>query len=131
MATQTETKEIPHDQWVRTLDEFSKQHQLWIVEVEVIGEKIGDQEAADMLPLVGISADVKDGESRIEVFVGGRSDAHLAHIIEKPKRVWLKEPDIPGHEAVAIESEDGTMTIVHFRHVDPDEIELQLPGPER
>jgi len=125
------TTEIPRAEWIKWLDTFSKQHEGWIATVEVLGAKIGDQEESGKLPLVGIGADVKDGESRIEITLGGRRDAHLTRIIDKAKRVWLKQPEEPAHEAVAVESEDGTTTVVHFRHVPPTQAERQLPGSTR
>jgi osmotically-inducible protein OsmY len=122
------TREIPPDQWVRVLDDFSKKHDGWIVEVELLGSTLGDQQESNRLPLVGISADVKGREKRIEVIVGGRPDAHLTRIINRPKRVWLKQPEEPAHEAIEVESEDGIITLVHFRHIAPEVGELQLPG---
>jgi hypothetical protein len=70
---------------------------------------------------------VKDREPRIEVTVGGRPDAYLTHMISKPKRIWLREPDVPGHEVLEVESEDGTATI-HFHRISPEQAERQLPG---
>jgi len=123
-----ETQEITRDKWVRVLDDFSKQHEGWIVTLEVVGATIGDQEEAFGLPLVGIGADVKDGESRIEVMLGGRPEAHVTRIIDGPKRVWLERADEPAHDAVAVESEDGTTTIVRFQHVLPEAVDRLLPG---
>jgi hypothetical protein len=129
METQPATNEIPRDEWSRALEAFGKEHQSWIVEVEVVGEKIGDQEAeVTMRPLDRITADGAAG--RVEISAGARRGDQRVHAVERAKRVWMKEPDIPGHEGIAIESEDGTMTIVHFRHVDPDDLERQLPGSE-
>src|SRR5262245_46564085 len=113
------TTEIPRAEWVRRLDRFSKDHENWVVDLELIGRELGDQQASTKLPLVGIGADVKAGETRIVVSLGGRPDAHLARIIDKVKHVWLTETDERRHDAVAIEAEDGTKTVVHFRHVDP------------
>ena len=121
------TREIPREQWVKFFNDFSKQHEGWVVALEVLRSDIGDQEEATKLPLVGISADVKDGESRINIAIGGRLDVHLTHGIDTPKRVWLKEPEEPAHETIAVESEDGTMTLVHFHHIPPEEIERLLP----
>ena len=121
------TLEIRPDEWPRFFDDFSKAHHGWIVTVEVVGQKIGDQEAANGLPLVGLGADVKDGERRVEVMVGRHPESHATRIIERPKRVWLEESDVPGHDAVAIESDDDTMTIVTFKHVDPEMVDRQLP----
>ena len=121
------TREIPRKEWIKFLDDFSKQHQGWVVTVEVLSPEIGDQEEANGLPLVGISADAKGGESRIEIMVAGRPEAHLTRIIDTPKRVWVKQAEEEAHEAVEVESEDGTRTILRFQHIPPDEVERLLP----
>jgi hypothetical protein len=120
-------REIPREQWISFFNNFSKQHEGWIVTVEVIASDLGDQEEAAGLPLVGISADVKAGENRIVIIVGGRSDTDVNRIIEKPNRVWWKPPQGVADEAVEIESEDGTMTLVSFQYIPPEKTERQLP----
>ena len=122
------TKEIPRAEWVRWLDVFSKQHAGWLVTVELLGSHLGDQEQSTRLPLVGVSADVKDKEHGIVVILGGRPGAHLTRIIEKAKRLWLKDPEDTVNEALAVESEDGTATVVNFQRVPPTQAERQLPG---
>jgi Family of unknown function (DUF5335) len=119
--------EIPRDQWTRFFDDFSKQHEGWIVNWEVLDRKLGDQEKTSRLPLMGISADLKGSKPRIEVMVGGRPEAHMTQIIELPKRVLFKEPDQPGHEAIEVESDDGSTTLITFRHIDPEQAEFLLP----
>jgi hypothetical protein len=119
--------EIPREQWIRFFDDFSKRHQGWVVTLEILGKDLGDQESATQLPLVGISADLKDRESSINVLVGDRPETHLTHIITKPGRVLAKEPEEPAHEALEIESGDGTKTILHFNHIPPEQVERQLP----
>ena len=121
-------REIPRDQLTKFLDEFSKQHENWIAYLEIVSADLGDQQESDKLPLVGISADLKAGQNRIAVMVGGRPEAHLTHFIERPKRVWIEQSDDPRHDAIAIEDDDGGRTIVHFRHYDPDEVDRILPG---
>jgi len=79
------------------------------------------------LPLVGISADLKGRQPQIDVMVGGRPEAHVTQIIDNPKRVWFKAPEQPGHEAIEIESQDGRVTLVTFRHIDPEQTEFLLP----
>lgn len=122
-----QTQEIPRDQWTRFFDDFSKKHQSWIVNWEVLGRDLGDQEKTNRLPLVGISADLKGSAPRVNVMVGGRLDAHVTQIIEKPKRVLFKEPEQPGHEVIEIESDNGRLTLLTFRHIDPEIKELLLP----
>jgi hypothetical protein len=123
------TREIPHEKWISFFNDFSKQHEGWIVTVEVIGSDLGDQEEAAGLPLVGISADVKAGENRIVIIVGGKSDQDVNHIVEKPNHVWWKPPQGVADDAVEIESEDGTMTLVSFQYIPPERAERQLPEP--
>src|SRR5258705_12490137 len=108
-------REIPRDEWVKFFDTFSKQHERWIVTVELIGAQLGDQEQTTRLPLIGISADTKGRQKRIDIIVGDRPDGHVTRIINMPKRVWLKEPEEPAHEAIQVESEeDGVTTLLHF-----------------
>ena len=120
-------QEIPREQWIKFFDDFSKSHQGWIVTWEVLGMDLGDQEKTARVPLVGITADLKGSRPRIDIIVGGRLDAHMTQIIDNPKRVWFKEPDIPGHEAIGIETEDGRATLITFRHFDPEQKEFMLP----
>jgi hypothetical protein len=121
------TTEIPRERWVSFFDDFSKHHEGWIVTVEVIGADIGDQEEASGLPLIGVSADVKAREDRVVLTVGGRPDADVNRIIESPRRVWLKPPLSVADEAIEVESEDGTTTLVTFQHIPPEKTERQLP----
>lgn len=123
--------EIPRDQWTRFFDDFSKNHEGWIVNWEVLGAKLGDQEKTTRLPLVGISADLKGSKPRIDVMVGGRLDAHVTQIIETPKRVMFRQPGQPGHEAIEVESDDGITTLITFRHIDPEVVELLLPPADK
>ena len=123
-----QTRDIPREQWVRFFDDFSKNHEGWIVTLEVLGADIGDQEEANNLPLVGISADVKARENRVEIIIGGRPDVDVTRFIERPKHIWVKEPRVPGDEAMEIESEDGIKTILNFHRIRPEETERQLPA---
>lgn len=120
------TRDIPREQWIRFFDDFSKNHEGWVVTLEVMGSDIGDQEEASGLPLVGVSADVKAGENRVEIIVGGRPDVDVTRFIDAPKNVWVKESSTPGDEAIEIESEDGTKTLLNFHRVLPEQTERQL-----
>ena len=122
------TTEIPRDQWMQALDQFSKEHQGWIITMELVGVDVGDQIPATNLPLVGVSADVKDGENRISIMVGDSPDAHVTHVVDSPKRVWIEKSDDPRHDAIAVEDNEGHKIIVEFNHVDPDEPDRVLPG---
>ena len=114
------TMEIPRDEWSRFLDGFASRRAGAIVIVEVTGAAIGDQEAAAGLPLVGLSADTKDGESFVEVILGGRPEAHVTRIMRARRLMVVEEPGRPGLDAVAIDSEDGTTTLLRFAQIDAE-----------
>jgi hypothetical protein len=42
--------------------------------------------------------------------------------------VWIKQPEQVASEALAIEGDDGTSTIVHFHHIAAEAGGLLLPG---
>lgn len=122
------SREIPREEWTRFFDGFSRQHQGWIVAVEVLGPDLGDQEEAARLPLVGISAEAKPVEASVEIIVGDKPEDRVTRIIQDPERVWFKRPEEPGDEAVEVESKDGRKTLVTFAHVPPEATDRQLPG---
>jgi len=122
------TREIPRDEWKSFFDAFSRQHEGRIVTIELLASDIGDQDESTRLPLVGISADVKGGENRIDIIVGGRPDAHLTRIINAPKRVWVTEHEDGIHDALEVESDDGKKTIVSFHRISPLQADRQLPS---
>ncbi len=49
------TQEIPRQEWNKFFDSFSRQHEGWLVTLEIFGPEIGAQEEARELPLEGIS----------------------------------------------------------------------------
>jgi len=122
------TVEIPRDQWSQALDEFSKEHRGWLVTIEVVGSDVGDQVALTDLPLVGVSADVKDGENRIAIMAGDEPEAHATHFVESPQRIWIEKSDDPRHDAIAVEDRERHKVIVRFADGDPDEADRLLSG---
>ena len=121
------TREVPRDGWKSFFDAFSREHEGWIATVELLASEIGDQDESTRLPLVGVSADVKEA-SRIDVIVGGRPDAHVTHVIDGPERVWITEREDGILDALEIEADDGKRTIVSFRRVSPVQADRQLPS---
>jgi hypothetical protein len=122
------TVEIPRDQWVEALDQFSKEHQGWIISMELVGIDVGDQIPVANLPLVGVAADVKNGEDRVAIMAGDEPEAHVTHFIESPKRVWIEKSDDPRHDAIAVEDREGHKFIVEFNHIDSDAPDRLLAG---
>jgi Family of unknown function (DUF5335) len=111
-----QTQEVPKHEWVPFLDDFSKRHVGDRVTVEVLGAAVGSQRAAEALPLVGVSVDLRDGgdNEQIEVIAGDSPHAHVMHAIPRPSQVRLARGDNGVDEALQIESEDGVATLVRL-----------------
>lgn len=109
------TREIPRDEWVEFFDGFSRQHEGWLITVEVLGSELGAQVEARELRLEGISADLKGDENAISIMVGETPDDHVTHTITQPTHVRLEQTREGANEAIQIESGDGVTTLLRFR----------------
>jgi hypothetical protein len=121
------TSEIPREDWSGFFADFSRRHKGWIVTLEVAGEDIGVQEETIQLPLLEITADMKDHENQLAIILGGQPDADLNHFIDKPVRVWARSSDLEHYDALEVESEGGRKTRLQFQFVSVDDTDHQLP----
>lgn len=118
------TRDIPRESWREFFDGFSRRHQGWLVDVEVLGTDIGAQLEAEDLPLEGISADHQNKDISIALVRDGKVTEHF---VTRPERVRLEEE---GGVEVAIEIDSATdaSTIVTFRAAAaPEEVDGLLP----
>jgi hypothetical protein len=109
-------REIPRDEWVEFLDSFSRQHEGWLVTVEVLGAEIGAQVEAEEMALERITADLKGGgEDAISIILGKRSAGHVTHNITQPTHVRIEQAESGADMALQIESRGGVTTLVRLR----------------
>jgi|RhiMetdeSRZDD1v2_1073273.scaffolds.fasta_scaffold00473_38 hypothetical protein len=122
------TRDIPRESWKEFFDGFSRRHQGWLVDVEVLGADIGAQLEAEDLPLEGISADHQNKDISIALLRDGKV---IEHFVTKPERVRVEEEG--GAEvAIEIDSSSGPTTIVTFRAAaSPEEVDGLLPEQAR
>ncbi|MCL5746351.1 MAG: DUF5335 domain-containing protein [Acidobacteria bacterium] len=112
----TRTQEIEKHQWVSFLDNFSREHEGWRVNIEVEDPSMGSQVQSQDMPLQGISADIKRaGEQDISIIVGREHNPALTHIILRATHLWLMQTEGGTEEALQIESAGGETTILRFR----------------
>jgi len=117
------TEEIPRDQWMPFLNRFSRQHQGWLVTLEVLAPDIGAQQEASALPLEGITIASGGNEPvTIAISVGKTPSDHITHTINSPTHVWLEQTSEGAHSALEIESADETKTLLRFRSALPAEM---------
>jgi hypothetical protein len=107
-------RDVPRNQWRETLDSFSRQHEGWVVHVDVTDADGRTRAEADDLPLQGISTD-SGRNDRIDVMVGQQRDDHITHEIVDPVNVAIEQADGGADHALRIRSRDGSTTIVEFR----------------
>jgi hypothetical protein len=111
-----QTKEIPKNEWTKFFDSFSRKHEGWLVSVEIFGSGIGAQVEQREVALEGITDEWDEVKgSTIMIMTGARSDAHISHSITHPTAVSLEQTDEGADAALAIKSNDGTMTLLRFR----------------
>jgi len=110
-------KQLEKSRWRAYFDRISKALVGKRAEIEVASLKLGDQVAAEWLPLLGISYDPKN--DIIDIALEG-----LDHIIHEPREVWVEQegPELSSLEVIDAE---GVRQIVVLR--DP----LMLPAPKQ
>jgi hypothetical protein len=112
------TQEIPRGEWLTFLDSFSREHQGWLVDLEIVRPGKGTQVEAKAMPLVGITAGVNRGDGEtVHVTLGKAPKDHLTHTVRGVSHVRLRESDEGAHEAVEIGSKAEETRRVRFRSV--------------
>jgi hypothetical protein len=102
-------------EWTSSLEELTRRHYNESVTVEVIGPDVGAQIEATGLLLKGLSLDVKDRPAgAVSIFLEGVRSGHVERLVHQPVDVSVKRDAQGADEALAIESADGTLTLVRF-----------------
>ena len=130
MTTNTmTTKEIKREEWPAFFDGFSRRHEGWLVTIELLDEKLGDQIEVEDQALKGIVAEGKREPKVIEIFTANSPKEHATHIIDKPTTVWVEETGEGAEAALQIESEDHGKTLLRFRSAAlPETLDGVAPG---
>lgn len=110
------TLEIPPKEWITFFNSFSRQHEGWLVNLEILGSEIGAQYAGRELALEGITAEWDEGQGYlIAIMTGAEPDDHITHSINRPAAVRLEQTDEGADVALAIESANGDLALLRFR----------------
>ena len=106
-------QEIPQHEWKAFCDSFSRQHQGWLVSLEVLGADL--DVVAPYLALEGIMIDTRDGKDVISIAVGKAQNNCLIHVTIALSHIRLQQTKEGAHEALLIHSVSGGTTIMRFR----------------
>ncbi len=93
-------------------DALSKFFEDDLVEIEVMGLKLGDQIEADYVTLNGMTYESK--EDILYLYLGDE----LEHTIRNPVEVYVDEGEF-GVDEIAIKCAHGHLHLVKFKHAEP------------
>ena len=107
-------RQVPHAEWLRFFEGFTRRHQGWLATVRVVDERLGAQVEARDLPLEGI---VVDPEARgpISILLASPSKTNIEHPVQRPEQVWVEMTEQGAEAALEIVSVGGARTILEFR----------------
>lgn len=110
------TKKIPKNEWPKFCDSFSRQHEGWLVTLEIFGADIGAQVQERELAFEGIVDEWDEVQgNQMVIMVGAKPDDHITHRIDRPAEVSLEQTDEGADAVIAIKSEDGVTALLRFR----------------
>ena len=111
-----QTRQILKSEWPAFLDRFSRQHEGWLVKLEVLNPDFGAQIEEKGLALKGLTDEWDETEGNtIMIMVGNEPDDHVTHSISNPTEVSLEQTDEGADLALSIKSADGTTALLSFR----------------
>ncbi|SRR6266508_2041105 len=109
---------IERNEWDNYIKEFNHRNEMRPTRLEVLSGEIGAQEEEELLPLTGISLESRgDGAPRIEIALGGetaKEERQMTRMIPRVRSIMTKMGADLREEALLIEDEEGTKTILHF-----------------
>ena len=108
-------RRLEKDEWQADLDRISKRLAGMRAEIEVAALNLGDQIAAEWVPMFGIVYDSKDDV--LEIALDG-----LDHLISKPKEIYVDESQTELASFEVVDADD-------VRHIVQLREPLMLPAP--
>jgi len=105
--------DIPPDDWKSFLESFSRQHENWLVTVEL--ETNAGKPEVENRPLRGIEMEDADGNTRAVIRVGEVTEGEATQVVNTPTRIIFKQTETGEHEGLKIASGDGSAIFIRFR----------------
>jgi hypothetical protein len=109
---------VERQEWEGFVKEFSHRNEMRATRLEIVGADIGAQDEERSLPFTGISLETKGSDApRVEISLGGetaKEERQLTHTIPRVRNIMTKMGADLREEALLIEDEEGTKTILRF-----------------
>jgi hypothetical protein len=108
------TLDIPHEQWGKFLETFSRQHHGWLIQLETYDRVTGEDVVSQETPLESIELDLEDEKNpRINVIVQ-LDNKVIKHILFLPSGLVLQSSEDGQEQSLRIETVN-TETRIYFR----------------
>jgi hypothetical protein len=112
-----DTRDLGTEEWADFFDAFSRNYHGRPVTLE-LGPGAGRRFRcliARQVPLIGITVEPRAGPVRyVRVSVGDASDEHLAHVVNRPRRVRVEQVSNGQDEVITIDSETDPALRIDF-----------------
>jgi hypothetical protein len=106
-------RDIPREEWKEFLETFSRQHEGWLVTIEVVGAETGAQIEAEEKPLDSITVELKGGGGdSISIAVGITPVERVEHSIMSPTHVRVEQAESGADMTLQVESQDRATTLL-------------------
>ena len=118
---------IPPDEWSDYLERVSHDHLNRIISVDVY-EPQGERRQLVDLPLEGIAVSLDGNQEVISIVAREEVRRHVVHVAKAPLYLRVETDPDGMTKTLQIESENGGVTIVHFRTEQvPETVQAQTP----
>jgi hypothetical protein len=106
--------EIKTNEWGYFLENFSRQHENWLISIEMTDGKNETKKIVDNIPLKSISLK-ESGDIEISYMMSNQSDNPEGFTVEEPRRIQFERTEDGRHKALHIGTEGNMETTVTFR----------------
>ena len=117
---------VPRSDWTAFLESFSRQHEGWLISLDVGSGTDGSAREARELPLDGITFEA--ATDAIIVALREPGGSLLTHMVRSPKRLTRHETP-QGTLGLEIVAADGGSTTLRFRTIVAPELVDGVAGP--
>lgn len=131
MVIRQETRDIPANQWIPFLADFTRENRGAHAVLEVLGEQVGRQIATENRPFDGISADTKDGESTVWIAFGSTAANLFTHGVHGAKAIRVHPATVDSGAAIEVDARDGATTLLILSRPEEYALPAADSGEER
>lgn len=107
--------EIPRAAWTAALNDFSTQHEGWLISVDVWTPEVGSLPEIHGLPLLGVSADRNDDDGTVTISASTSHLGQVSHVIHRATSVAVERQADGATAALHVESSGGVKTSLRLK----------------